>query len=154
VETITFEIPGVPVAKGRPRFGKGRAYTPRKTRNAENRIADAALKAMGRTGPWLGPVDVFIVFYFPIPKSFPKHEKIDSVAGGIRPLCKPEIDNLALAVAGGIRPVCKPDIDNLAKAVMDACNGIVYRDDSQVVEMTVRKWFCETPSTRVSVRFL
>ena len=27
------------------------------------------------------------------------------------------------------------DIDNLAKAVLDACNGILFIDDSQIVEM-------------------
>lgn len=34
----------------------------------------------------------------------------------------------------------RPDVDNVAKAVMDALNGIAYDDDSQVVELTVRKW--------------
>ena len=31
------------------------------------------------------------------------------------------------------------DIDNLVKGVMDACNGILFNDDSQVVELTARK---------------
>ena len=34
----------------------------------------------------------------------------------------------------------KPDVDNIAKAVLDALNGIAYDDDSQVVELTVKKW--------------
>ena len=31
------------------------------------------------------------------------------------------------------------DIDNLVKGVMDACNGIVFVDDSQVVSLTAEK---------------
>ena len=34
----------------------------------------------------------------------------------------------------------KPDVDNIAKAVLDALNGVAYDDDSQVVELTVKKW--------------
>ena len=36
------------------------------------------------------------------------------------------------------RPTAKTrygDIDNLAKAVLDACNGILWLDDSQIVEL-------------------
>ena len=31
------------------------------------------------------------------------------------------------------------DIDNLVKGVMDACNGILFNDDSQVVSLTAEK---------------
>ena len=33
------------------------------------------------------------------------------------------------------------DIDNLTKAVLDACTGILWKDDSQIVELTAQK-FC------------
>lgn len=32
-----------------------------------------------------------------------------------------------------------PDIDNVAKAVLDAMNGIIYMDDSQVMELICKK---------------
>lgn len=36
----------------------------------------------------------------------------------------------------------KPDADNAAKAVMDSAQSIgLFRDDAQVVELQVRKWF-------------
>jgi len=38
----------------------------------------------------------------------------------------------------------KPDCDNLAKGILDALNGVAFKDDSQVVELTVRK-FTGTP---------
>jgi Holliday junction resolvase RusA-like endonuclease len=39
------------------------------------------------------------------------------------------------AESGDLRPVNKPDIDNYIKAVMDAGNGILWVDDSQVCEL-------------------
>lgn len=38
----------------------------------------------------------------------------------------------------------KPDADNIAKGVCDALNGVGFKDDSQVVELVVRK-FTGTP---------
>ena len=32
-----------------------------------------------------------------------------------------------------------PDIDNLTKLVLDACNGLFYQDDKQVVKLAVIK---------------
>lgn len=37
--TWTIEVPGEPVSKERPRFGRGHPYTPKKTRDAEQNIA-------------------------------------------------------------------------------------------------------------------
>lgn len=34
----------------------------------------------------------------------------------------------------------KPDCDNLAKSVLDSLNGLLYRDDGQVVKLVVEKW--------------
>lgn len=37
----------------------------------------------------------------------------------------------------------KPDVDNYAKSVLDACNGIAWEDDSQIVKLTVEKEWAE-----------
>lgn len=51
--TLTFHIPGRPVPKGRPRFTRsGRAYTPRRTREYERKIADHALVARNTQRQW------------------------------------------------------------------------------------------------------
>lgn len=39
--------------------------------------------------------------------------------------------------------VPKPDIDNYMKAIFDACNGIVWQDDSLVVKVTASKMWAE-----------
>jgi crossover junction endodeoxyribonuclease RusA len=39
------------------------------------------------------------------------------------------------------RPTVKPDLDKLARAALDAMTGIVWVDDSQVVELTAEKHY-------------
>lgn len=43
---VYFTVPGPPVPKGRPRFGNGRAYTPKRTADYERAVREAA-KAAG-----------------------------------------------------------------------------------------------------------
>lgn len=57
---------------------------------------------------------------FAIPRSYPKK---------LHALCE----------SGRIRPIKKPDIDNIAKAVLDGLNGVAYSDDSKVTTICVRK---------------
>jgi Holliday junction resolvase RusA-like endonuclease len=40
----------------------------------------------------------------------------------------------------------KPDVDNLSKFVLDALNGVVYKDDDQVVKLTATKVLHTEPS--------
>lgn len=38
-----------------------------------------------------------------------------------------------------LQPILKPDADNIAKIVCDGLNGIAYKDDKQIVSLTVLK---------------
>ena len=49
-----------------------------------------------------------------------------------------EVGNLKHSIPNG-PTVCVPDIDNMAKFVLDACNGLLYQDDRQVVKLTLLK---------------
>ena len=52
------------------------------------------------------------------------------------------------STAGGnqtVRDTMKPDIDNLLKFVLDALTGVVYKDDDQVVKVTVEKLIDTVP---------
>lgn len=124
---IRVELDGDPVAKGRPRFSSksGTAYTPAKTQRYEQRLAWAAQVTMKGRPLLESALSVTIHVYKDIPKSWSKKKRAD-------------------AVAGALRPTGKPDADNFAKC-MDALNLIVWRDDSQVVDLTVRKWYSERP---------
>lgn len=132
-DRIIFEVPGRPQGKGRPRFGGGHAYTPATTRAYERKIAEAAQAAVAKAGAsWdvMAQVAVFVMAAFPVPKSYTKAKR-------------------EAALRDEIRPGAKPDLDNVVKAALDACNGIAFVDDSQVVSITAGKRFA---SERIAER--
>lgn len=56
-----------------------------------------------------------------------------------------------------VRHITKPDADNLVKALKDALTGIAWRDDCQVCELHVEKWYAgggELPCTQVEISTL
>lgn len=57
-------------------------------------------------------------------------------------------------VSGEIRPVVKPDLDNVAKIVLDSLNGIAYADDKQIVELRVKKVYGSEPKVEVVISSL
>ena len=50
-----------------------------------------------------------------------------------------------------LRPTKKSDADNIGKIVMDGLNKTAYKDDKQVVELLVRKWYAEDPRVEILV---
>ena len=131
---IEIVLAGVPVGKGRPRFVKstGRAFTPEKTVRFEDRLSIVAQEAMAGRAPLDGPLEVELEVRMPVPLSKPKRWR-------------------DAALAGLIRPTKKPDADNFAKG-LDACNMIVWVDDSQIVELHVKKIYHEAPAFVARVR--
>jgi len=51
-------------------------------------------------------------------------------------------------------PKRRHDADNLVKLVLDALNGVLYTDDSQVAELEVAKVWAADASTTVELRIL
>ena len=129
---LIFSVEGDPVGKQRPRFAKGRTYTPKKSVDYENLIARQARSAMGPAEPLETPVAVYIYANHAIPASYSKNRK------------KACLNRLE-------RPK-KPDLDNVAKSFLDAMNGIVYKDDVQVVSLHVTKRYDTIASVHVCVR--
>lgn len=62
-------VDGEPFAKERPRFGKGRIYTPSKTKAAEQSVGWAAKLAMKGNPPMVGPVRVSVTAFSTAPAS-------------------------------------------------------------------------------------
>lgn len=48
----------------------------------------------------------------------------------------------------------RPDLDNYIKAILDACNGILYLDDGQVVQITAQKVYSLDPRTEIKLKIL
>jgi Holliday junction resolvase RusA-like endonuclease len=138
---ITVELEGEPKGKGRPRSRvawtkDGRpfvaVYTPSDTRQYELALSWAAKTAMRGHPPFEGPLEIYVEAHFGVPPSWSR-KKRDA------------------ALADVIRPTGAPDWDNCGK-VTDAFNGIVWRDDSQVVDARVIKRYAEQPLLRVKVK--
>jgi Holliday junction resolvase RusA-like endonuclease len=141
-----FHVPGAVVGKGRPRIGKAggfsRMFTPEKTANYETLVKWYASQAMKDHGPMSdvtqnhvlldGPVQVNMLVGVAVPESWSKKKQ-------------------AQALAGTIYPTSKPDLDNSIKSVFDAMNGVVYRDDAQVVTTVTKKRYREAPGLWVTV---
>ena len=138
---IEFFVPGIPVGKGRPRAARRGAgvvmFTPEKTADYEALVAATAAAAL--PGNSLahqlldGPLEAALEMRFPVPASWSKAKR-------------------ARALAGAEWHTSKPDADNVAKAILDACNGVVFRDDAQVVTLIAAKAFSEEPGVRVVIR--
>lgn len=133
---IAFTIPGQPQGKGRPRVGKvgghARMFTPEKTASYEGLIAHSARIAMAGRPLLGGAVAVNLHIDCAVPASWSKKKQ-------------------RAALAGEIFPTTKPDKDNVIKAVYDGCNGVLWRDDVQVVDGWQRKRYAATPCLRVEV---
>lgn len=124
---VTFTIPGLPRGKGRPRMTRnGHVYTDAKTASFEGMVRSFAAQAMANAGLAMAsgvPVRVLIAIAVPCPASYSRKRRAAALDGGVAPF--------------------KPDVDNVAKSILDAMNGIVYDDDSRVVELAVSKRYAD-----------
>lgn len=133
---VAFVVPGEAVGKGRPRVttigGHARMFTPAKTASYENLIAIAAQTAMAGRELIAGPVLMELKIIVSVAQSWSKKKRAE-------------------ALAGEVKPTKKPDIDNVLKAICDGINGIVFKDDVQVTNVSMSKKFGETPAVMVRV---
>lgn len=119
---IEIVVPSIPVAKPRPRStsvnGFARTYTPVGGK-VGSFIASVRLSAsqVWNGPPLEGPLRVDCTFVFPRPKNRTWKNK---------PMPREW-------------KVTKPDRDNLDKQILDALNGLLWRDDAQVVDGRLTK---------------
>ena len=111
-------IRGQPIAKRRPRFFRRGNFvgTYNDQQTEEGRFMLQA-KAKWNDPPLEGPIALKCWFWFDFPKSMSKKKREDAVH------------------------TKRPDLDNLVKFVKDCLNGIVWKDDSQVVTLTAKKLY-------------
>jgi len=137
---IVVELPGEPRGKGRPRsrIARGKAgqqfvavYTDAQTRAYEKALAWAGKIAMGARQPLSGPLAVAVEAVMGVPASW----------------SRPKRDS---ALAGVVRPTGAPDVDNMLK-VIDGLHGIVFVNDSQIVEARIIKRYGENPRLHIEI---
>lgn len=122
---VRFVVTGIPQPKQRPRQGRSRNgvrvfYTPPETRNYETLVGYVARSVMAGREPSSGLLFARLCFFLPVPNRVTAKEREKAATG-------------VLWASG------KPDLDNLVKAVLDGCNGIVFKDDRQVVRLSAEK---------------
>ena len=129
---LVFEIE--PIAQARPRavrMSKGvRMYDPKKTADFKKQLHLLALAK--HVVPIKEALSVEIWFYRAVQKSISKKEHLRRTTGHVR-------------------PTVKPDTDNYIKSTLDALNGILWRDDAQIVDLTAHKFYSDNPRIEIEL---
>lgn len=133
---VQFIVNGQPIGKGRPRFamkgGRVNAYTPPKSKHYEKQIEKAYKMAGGQMFPDDVPVKITVRIALRMPASASR-KKREAMRCGL------------------IRPLTKPDTDNVIKSVLDGLNGVAYADDKQVTCVRAVKVYDDVPHITVTV---
>ncbi|HAT4348513.1 RusA family crossover junction endodeoxyribonuclease [Clostridium perfringens] len=108
--------------KARPRICRGHAFTPKDTVQYEKLVRDCYKEQDGRYLE--GSIKALIIAYYKIPKSYSK-KRVQAIKDGLE------------------KPTKKPDADNIGKIILDSLNGIAYKDDSQIIELSIIKRYTE-----------
>lgn len=106
-----------PIGKQRVRVTRNGTYTPPKTKEFQEQIRWMT-KQQG-VEYLTGALQCTIRAEFAVPKSYSKKKRKELLERWFH--------------------TNKPDADNIAKAVLDALNGLLYEDDSQVVDLNIYK---------------
>lgn len=102
-----FTVPGEPMSKARARVVNGHAFTPERTKRAEEMVGWAFRSAAGSYVPRADEAYGVIALFFAATRQ-------------------------------------RRDVDNMLKLVLDGLNGVAWRDDAQVIEVSGRKSHVET----------
>lgn len=131
---LEFIVPGEPYPKQRGRTvsikQRGRVvghrtFTPKETEKFEKRLkwyARIAMNGAGYHEPLDGPVGIEVDVIVSRPKTIKKR----------------------------VLPHVKPDLDNVVKSVMDACEKIIWANDSRICRMVLGKDYGE-PGVRITI---
>lgn len=141
-DSIKFIIEGEPCGKGRPRFRRCgpyvQTYTPQKTACYEELVQLCFFEQIQSKRNVIHRFDdkdmlkLEINAYFGIAKSVSKKKRL-------------------FILASKLRPIKKPDVDNILKIIADSLNKVAYKDDAQIVECIIRKFYSENPRVEVTI---
>ena len=133
-----FVVYGEPQGKGRPKFSKVGDHV--KTRTPDQKVIYENLiktehrsQCNGLQFPDQAQLDMRVMAFYQMPSSVSKKKR------------QQMLDQK-------IRPTKKPDADNILKVVADSLNQIAYRDDAQIVDTQVRKFYSDRPRIEVLIR--
>ena len=126
-EKVAFQVMGKPQAEPRARMGPYGMYYPNGPRRTAFR--QFIMRQVPETAR--GPVFPAGVSVAVVVRCYLRRPNTDFKRGD-------RLGHMLKAMVPSARPVV-PDIDNMAKFILDAMNGLVYKDDRQVVHLVVSK---------------
>ena len=134
---LEFTIDGDVQAQQRPRFSRQggfvKTYDPPESAKYKKHVAQVAEQY--RPEELINsPIKLTIDVYIKIPKSYTK-KKLEQIKNG-------ELVHIK-----------KPDIDNLVKGIKDGITGVLWTDDSLIVELVGRKHYGENPRAEVIIEW-
>ena len=145
---MIFTIPGDPQGKKRPRFSRrtGVMYTPSETVSYEKMVKEmyhaqggkkmpetrTVMDEKGKCASCQSPLKVEIWAFMEPPARIPMWKK-------------------TMMLLNFIMPTKKPDIDNIGKIILDGLNGVAWRDDSVVTDLTIHKRYDENAHVVVEI---
>ncbi len=135
MDAIKFTLPCIPTAQMRARSTSRGGYV-RHYKHAKQQANENEIKILSRKyapgNPWECAINIRIVSYMPIPKSWSKLKK-------------------EMAKNGELKHITKPDIDNLTKNIFDCFNGLFWLDDKQVVGLIANKFYSKNPRWEIEI---
>jgi Holliday junction resolvase RusA-like endonuclease len=141
VRPVTFTVPGAAAPKGSKTLGTTKTGRPfaRESSKAvgpwQDRVAKAAADAMNGAELLTGELRLSVVFTLVRPKG---HYGTGANAGTVKP-------------SAPKYPTTTPDLSKLVRAIEDALQGVVFRNDSLVVEIEAYKVYGPTAQCQVVV---
>lgn len=136
MSSVSFTVPGPPKGKARARTvhtgGRTFSYTPEGTVLYENLVKTCFCQTRAQPFNADEKLRANIIAYYPIAESSSKKKRQQMLAGLIR-------------------PTKKPDLDNVIKSILDALNKVAYHDDTQIVSLSVEKFYSDSPRVEVSI---
>lgn len=135
---MKFTALGRPHGKDRPRFRKignyVKTYNTKSTKEYENLVKLSALEQCKDQldKEYSGPVKMSIKAYFKPNKSISK-KQYDLLIGQAH--------------------LKKPDSDNIAKIICDSLNKVAYKDDSQIYDLHIKKYYDNQERVEVEIEY-
>lgn len=145
---VSITLPGPPLGKGRPRFttigGFARAFTPKATRDYENRLKAAGIAAMNGRPHLDEAVSVVIRAFMPIPESWSRKKRAAALAHEIMPISGVDLDNIQKMLDGLNHhpPRFKGDRER---------RPIVWKSDAQIVAIQAIKVYSDQPRLVIDI---
>lgn len=137
---ISFTVYGEPVAQGRARAGIAYSgnvvmYDPGKSRDFKKYVK--LIASQHRPSELIeSAVSLTVKVFRPIPNRLNKKDHRE-------------------AAEGILRPKSKPDLSNYIKGVEDALEGVLLKNDSQVVDYgDSGKWYSDNPRIEITIKEL